>query len=158
MSAMPLGNNEQLWFRSTRFAIEPGEEEATNPFRYGRQLATWIAAKFAEAGYAVGEATAEDWGWSVPIATRPFTLFIGCGNVHSPAFDDAAATDSPGFTPDGAAMTWTCFVGTDVRIVSLFFLRRLLGKVTTQPAVDAAFATLGRVLRDDPAIELVDEP
>jgi len=32
----------QVWFKSIRFRIEPGEDEATNPGRYGKQLAEWL--------------------------------------------------------------------------------------------------------------------
>jgi hypothetical protein len=43
-------------FKSTKFQIEPGENNETNPRRYGRQLALWLKSECARRGYHIGDA------------------------------------------------------------------------------------------------------
>lgn len=45
---------KQLWLKSALFEIEPGEDEATNPGCYGKQLASWLHSKLVEKGYDAG--------------------------------------------------------------------------------------------------------
>ena len=51
-----------FWFKSSLFAIEPDEDQETNPQRYGRQLAKWLGEELRALGYNV-EVIPEDWGW-----------------------------------------------------------------------------------------------
>jgi hypothetical protein len=41
------------WFKSSKFEIEPGEDEEINPRRYGRQLSIWLKSRLEEIGYGV---------------------------------------------------------------------------------------------------------
>lgn len=70
----------QHWVESSFFAIEPGEDAATNPGRYGRAMALWLAEKIRERGQVVEEVFGEDWGWCILLAKHPYRLWIGCGN------------------------------------------------------------------------------
>ena len=49
------------WFKSSKFEIEPGEDEDINPGIYGRQLAVWLRDRLEEHGYSI-ELINEDWG------------------------------------------------------------------------------------------------
>jgi hypothetical protein len=52
---------EGYWFKSTRFEIEPGEDEEINQRIYGRQLTAWRKARLEEPGYKVEGIYEEDW-------------------------------------------------------------------------------------------------
>jgi hypothetical protein len=39
---------EGYWFKSSKFEIEPGEDEEINPGMYGRQLARWLKQRLTE--------------------------------------------------------------------------------------------------------------
>lgn len=80
---------EGFWFKSSKFEIEPGEDEEINPRIYGRQLAIWLKARLEQTGYAVEEIINEDWGRCLMCARDPFMLWVGCGNVM-----DAGEVDS----------------------------------------------------------------
>ena len=71
----------QLWFTSSKFSPVLGEEEKTNPGRFGQALAAWIREMLVEQGYPdVESPIPEDWGWVVMVQRKPFPLWIGCGN------------------------------------------------------------------------------
>jgi hypothetical protein len=53
---------EGYWFKSSKFEIEPGEDEEINPGMYGRQLARWLKQRLTEKGYSVEDIINEDWG------------------------------------------------------------------------------------------------
>ena len=63
-----------LEFESTSFAIEPGEDELTNPGVFGKALATWLAEQLRTAGSLTGEVNAEDFGWCIPVGNVPFVV------------------------------------------------------------------------------------
>jgi hypothetical protein len=50
-----------FWFKSNIFEIIAGEDEETNPDRYGKNLGLWLCSKFIERGYSEAELVAEDW-------------------------------------------------------------------------------------------------
>lgn len=89
-----------FWFRSDMFAIEPGEDEETNPGIFGRKLAAWLRERFIEIGYPVEEVIAEDWGWCVMCSREPVLLWIGCGAEGN---GDEEAMPLPG------NIDWHCF-------------------------------------------------
>jgi hypothetical protein len=140
-------NIDGYWFKSSKFEIEPGEDEEINPHIYGRQLATWLKARLEESGYTVEDIINEDWGRCLMCATVPFMLWVGCGNVTD---FDAPPEDVP---PNKEDIVWHCFVTAEV-----FFWRRLIKKIDTEPAVAKLHADLGRILAAEPEITLVDEP
>ena len=55
-------NMEGYRFKSSKFEIEPGEDEEINPRMYGRQLARWLKQRLEEKGYSVEDIINEDWG------------------------------------------------------------------------------------------------
>jgi len=137
---------EGYWFKSSRFAIEPGEDEEINPRIYGRQLAAWLKERLEHSGYSVEDVICEDWGRCLMCSREPFMLWVGCGNVT----DTAQPDDAP---PSKEDVIWHCFATAEVP-----FWKRLFRKVDTGPAVAKLHENLGRILRLEPAITLVDEP
>ena len=93
-----------IWIRSPRFTIDPGEDTATNPGRYGKQLAEWLREKLVEKGYDPEPVIAEDWGWCVMCARETNLLWVGCGNVDE---NGSVEATNP---PRGADIVWHCFV------------------------------------------------
>jgi hypothetical protein len=59
-----------ILFRSDLFQVDPREDEETNPFCYGRELAEWVHIKFQALGYEAEPVIAEDWGWCVMLAPQ----------------------------------------------------------------------------------------
>ncbi len=69
----------QVWFSSGAFQPQEGEEELTNPGRFGKNLADWIRQGLEQRGIPVEEPSPEDWGWLLSLSAEsvPFTLGIG---------------------------------------------------------------------------------
>ena len=63
-----------LEFESSVFAVVPGEDTETNPGIYGKALAQWLADQLREAGVRAGAVIAEDFGWCIPVESRPHSL------------------------------------------------------------------------------------
>ncbi len=75
-----MQSSRQIHIRSSRFAIEPGEDEETNPGIYGRALSQWLAAQLPTFGWNVKGCIAEDFGRLVEIDHPKFRLFVACTN------------------------------------------------------------------------------
>lgn len=144
-------------FRSDLFQIDPQEDEETNPFCYGRSLAEWVRARFAELGYQPEPVIPEDWGWCVMLQRLPFMLWIGCGNDRSEFYDRVAPEAKNSFVPNGRELVWSCFVGTDVPVWTLFFWSRLLGKASTDQQVSLVSDQLRAMLLEEARIELLED-
>jgi hypothetical protein len=138
---------EGYWFKSSKFEIEPGEDEEINPRMYGRQLAIWLKARLEESGYSVEDIINEDWGRCLMCTRDPFMLWVGCGNMT----DMEATPDDP--LPKKEDVVWHCFVTAEV-----FFWKRLFRKIDTTHAVAKLQADIGRILAAEPTITLVEEP
>jgi hypothetical protein len=136
---------EGYWFKSSLFEIEQGEDDEINPQIYGRQLARWLKQRLEEQGYAVEEIINEDWGRCLMCSRDPYSLWVGCASVT----DLEAADDDA--VPAKEDITWHCFAAAEV-----FFLKRLLKKIDTEPGLAKLDADLGKILRSEPAITLVD--
>jgi hypothetical protein len=136
------------WFRSGLFAIEVGEDEETNPGRYGKNLAVWLKSRLEALGHPVEEVIPEDWGWCVMCRRDPFWLWVGCGCVSE---SEKVAGGSTPPTPD--RVTWHCFVEGE-----LPFWKRLFGKVSTHGAVSKLEAELLEILQAEPRVTMVPEP
>lgn len=147
-----MGGGITFTFRSDHFPVIAGEDAETNPFCYGKSLAEWIRARFAELGYRPESVIPEDWGWCVMLSRDPFLLWVGCGNQRSELLESIPPTDKDKFVPDGEKLTWVCFVGHDVPMWTKFYWRQLRGKVTTDEAVRKATRELERILRAEPRI------
>ncbi len=139
-----MSTPQQVYFRSTLFRVEPGEEEEVNPGRYGRQLAYWLKDRFAGLGYRDPEVIAEDWGWCVMLQRDPFMLWIGCGNQD---------TDDEDFDPykEPERIVWGCFVTGEVP-----FFQRLFRKVDPV-AVRKVEQQLADILAGEPQVTRVSE-
>lgn len=147
----------QLCFKSDLFLVDPKEAEETNPFCYGRSLAKWVAARFRELGYEP-ELIPEDWGWCVMLRSNPFSIWIGCSNFYLDFFGEMSGEDEDSFVPDGAKLTWTCFVGTDVPIWTTFFWKRFFKMASTKRDVASVKEKLEAVLKAESRIEFVQHP
>lgn len=139
---------EGYWFRSSRFEIEPGEDEEINPRRYGRQLARWLKQRLEDKGYRVEGIISEDWGRCLMCSRDPFTLWVGCGNVMD--FETEQRGDGPPVKDD---VIWHCFATADVAL-----WKRLFRRIETESAVSKLHADLGEILRAEPEVTLVQEP
>jgi len=131
------------WFTSDLFTVEPGEDEETNPGRYGRQLAIWLTAQLEQRRYSVEPVIAEDWGRCLMLSRSPFLLWVGCGNV------DESAEEGPSKN----SITWHCFPAAETPL-----FKRLFGKPDTSAAFSKLDADLRTILCAEPAIKLVAEP
>lgn len=147
MPKIPLEKN-QFWFRSTLFEIEDGEDEETNPLCYGRQLANWLAASLRDEGVRVEDVFPEDWGWCVMVKKAPFSLWVGCSNVHGS--EGQWPNDTP---PRGKDVVWTCTVVAEVPLWKRFFRQP-----DTAPEVAEFLVRVKRLLVAAPGTALVDEP
>jgi len=133
-----------FWFKSSLFAIEPDEDQETNPQRYGRQLAKWLGEKLQVFGYRV-EVIPEDWGWCVMCARQPFWLWIGCGNMDS---------DPPGeqkWAPKAEDVVWNCYA------VGERQFWRFFRSVDMRPAVEKLEKEVSSILSSQPEIQFVGE-
>ena len=137
---------DEFRFRSDLFQIEPGEDEEINPRMYGRQLANWLKARLEARGYVVETVIAEDWGRCLMLSREPFDLWVGCGNMMD--YGAAREGDPPPAIED---VTWTCFSTAQVP-----WMKRLLGKVDTAPALAKLDADLEAILRGEARIRLVE--
>ena len=72
----------QVTFSSEFLKPTPGEDEQTNPGRFGEALAEWLAERLVERGGSVEGVIPEDFGWVVMVSRKPFMLWLGCGNTE----------------------------------------------------------------------------
>lgn len=77
-----MQSTRQIHVRSSRFAIEPGEDDETNPGIFGRAFAQWLAKHLPPLGWHVKGCIAEDFGRLVEVEDPKFRLFVACANGH----------------------------------------------------------------------------
>ena len=104
--------NAQVTFQTSFFKPVPGEDEKTNPGRFGLALAEWLKSQLEGRGVAVEEILPEDFGWVVMVSRKPFKLWLGCGNT------------------EGSTTEWTVFP-----VAEPTFTQRILKKADTSAAV-----------------------
>jgi len=75
--------NVQVTFETDFFRPILGEDEKTNPGRYGQALSQWFADQLRVRGLEVEGVIPEDFGWIVVVARKPFLLWLSCGNVDN---------------------------------------------------------------------------
>ena len=119
-----------LEFESSAFAIKQGEDEHTNPGIFGKALAQWLSEQLRATGIPVGEIIAEDFGWCVPVESKPHRLYVAC----------ASAEEEPNH--------WRVFAFAEAG-----FMARLLGKDQSGRSVASLFATLKHVLKNAPHVQ-----
>ncbi|WP_457322715.1 hypothetical protein [Roseateles sp. P5_E11] len=139
--------DHQFWFKSTLFEIEPGEDEETNPFCFGRQLSHWLRKRLVSQGRSVEDVIPEDWGWCLVVQRKPFLLWVGCVSVH-----DYANTQPDARLALGSDVVWACTV-----VAEATLLGKLRG-VATGSAVNELFQQVHRIVISDPSNSLVGQP
>jgi hypothetical protein len=117
-----------LEFESSAFAVTPGEDEETNPGIYGKALAQWLAEQLRPAGFPTGTVIAEDFGWVVPVESKPHSLYVACAS---------------GETPD----QWRVFAFAEGGVMA-----RLLGKDKSAESLTSLFAAVRRCLESEPRV------
>ena len=152
--------NSQYWFKSDLFEVDPKEDEETNPFCYGKELAKWLREKFSTADNELEKIIPEDWGWCVMLQRKPYMLWLGCGNVgKGELYDTIKPEVKDQFAPKGEDLIWTCFVGTDFPFWSGYFWKRIFGnKSLEEKDIEGVSKQLENILKNDSHITLVEEP
>jgi hypothetical protein len=118
-----------LEFESNAFSVEPGEDARTNPGVFGKALATWLSAQLQVSGSRTGDLIAEDFGWCIPVESKPHRLFVVCAS-------------------DGESSTaWRVFVFAEGGLLS-----RLLGTDQSARSVSALFGAVKQVLASSPKV------
>ena len=135
------------WFKSSLFDIDPYEDQESNPRRYGRELAYWLRSRLEQRGYTAADVFGEDWGWCVMCQFKPFSLWVGCGNMED---FQARPQDPP---PQKESVVWHCFPAAKPPL-----LARVFRRVDTAPALERLDTDLREILAGDPGITLVNEP
>jgi hypothetical protein len=124
-----MKQSPMLIFDSGAFPPEPGEDEAANPGIFGKKLAEWIRERLPAAGFAPGEVIAEDFGWLVPIESKPHALYVVC------------------LSTDDTATEWRVSVFAEGGLIA-----RLMGKGDRrQETVDAVYAAVRGIVEREPS-------
>jgi hypothetical protein len=129
VSETVMSQSPMLLFQSTAFAVVPGEDEETNPGIYGSALAHWLADQLRASGIPAGDVFGEDFGWCIPIKSKPYSLYVACANDG----------EEPGH--------WQLFVFAEGGLWA-----RLLGKDRRAELVVSLFSTVRRCLESSPAV------
>jgi hypothetical protein len=80
-----MQSTRQIHVRSSRFAIEAGEDEEASPGIYGRALAQWLTTQLPTFGWRVKGCIAEDFGRLVEVEDSRFRVFVACASGHDGA-------------------------------------------------------------------------
>ena len=123
-----------LEFKSDAFAVTPGEDEATNPGVFGKALAEWLEGELRVRGLATGAVIAEDFGWCIPVASKPHALYVAC----------VSADDRPD--------AWRVFTFADGGLIG-----RVFGKDTREEDVARVYSAVKTVLVARPDVREVSE-
>ena len=142
-----IDQSTNYFFTSDLFEIEPGEDEQTNPYRFGKQLAHWLSDKLSANGYPNAEVIPEDWGWCVMCSREPFMLWIGCGNS-----DSIETLENPELI-NSYSVVWQCFVVTEVP-----FWKRIFRKPETETNERELNEKLNQFLSSESRIQMVECP
>jgi len=120
-----------LEFETSKFDDDTDE---ANPGLRGRALAEWLAARLREEGVSAGEVFAEDFGFCVPITSRPHALFVACGSAG------------------GAPGHWSVFAFAKGGV-----LARVLGRDRRAESAAEVMATVRRCLEAEPGVRSLRE-
>lgn len=145
---MTVETAQGIWFKSSHFEAETGEDEETNPRMYGRQVAMWLHKEFSVLGYEVEEVFGEDWGWCVMCQRDPYMLWIGCVNLRDCEY--AQPGDPP---PPPDHLLWNVIPMAEVP----FFRYLFKTKPNTKPGLDKIEAELTHILESDSRVDIVDD-
>jgi hypothetical protein len=138
--------SQSFWFKSPELKVMPGEDEETNPFRFGKSVANWIATELENNGFDTFVCP-EDWGWRIDCLDEPCPIWIGCGNMDE---DDGNGNLKE---PDVNDLTWQFFVEADKP-----FFKSLFEKVDASKEIEIVSKALAGLLQNTSHITLVKEP
>jgi len=127
-----MSMNPQVTFQTDFFKPITGEEEETNPGRYGKALAQWLVERLKERGVTVEAVIPEDFGWVVMVHRKPFMLWLGCGNT------------------DGSTTEWSVFP-----VAETSTLQRLFKRVSPEPEIEKLRAHLSELVPSIPGVSNV---
>lgn len=133
-------------FKSTELKVITGEDEETNPNRYGKAVAIWVSNHFNSIGFNTS-ITPEDWGWRVDCLSKPYLVWIGCGNMDE---EDEAGNFK---VPNINNLTWQCFVSADKP-----FFKSMFKKLNATEQINQVTQELKTLLETTDHIIQVDEP
>ena len=139
-------------FRSDKFTIEPGEDEATNPFCFGKSLASWLGTKFLEFGYQPEQPIPEDWGWCLVLQQDPFLLWIGCGNETQAMLETVTPDEKASYLPDHREIRWRCIVQAESPPWKTYFWLKLIRLRDPEPHVRRVEEELVQILQSEPKV------
>ncbi len=124
-----------LEFESSSFAVIPGEDERTNPGIHGKALAQWLAGALRAVGFPARDVIAEDFGWCVPIESKPHALYVACASAEEPDH-------------------WRVFAFAEGGLVA-----RLLGRDRSAESLASLYAAVRRAIESAPGVRgLREEP
>lgn len=124
-----MSTGHQVTFTSDFFKPVAGEEEETNPGRFGRALAEWLAAQLKKRGVSVEGVIPEDFGWLVMVSRKPCMLWLACGNT------------------DGSATEWSVYLAAELSI-----LQRLLKGVDPASEIERLRTHLAELVPSIPGV------
>ena len=127
-----MSTNAQVTFQTNFFKPIAGEDEETNPGRYGKALAQWLMERLKQRGVAVEGLIPEDFGWVVMLSRKPFMLWLGCGNT------------------DGSTTEWSVFP-----VAETSTLQRLFKRVDPAPEIERLKAHLSELVLSIPGVSNV---
>ena len=111
----------------------PGEDEATNPERYGKALALWVADVLHANCWSTEGVVPEDWGWSVVVERKPVLLSVCCGNE------------------EGSSTRWSILVA-----VETGFVGKLLGRKAPTAEIARLWDFIENAARGHPGVSAVE--
>ena len=79
-----MQSSPHLLFHSSRFVVQPGEDEETNPGIFGRALAHWLGQQFVAPTFSEDDVIAEDFGWCVLIPDKGMNVYLACSSAEVP--------------------------------------------------------------------------
>lgn len=124
-----MNSGPQVTFTTDFFKPIVGEEEETNPGRYGKALAQWLAEQLKERGVSVEGVIPEDFGWVVMVSRKPFLLWLGCGNT------------------DGSTTEWSVFP-----VAEMSALQRIFKRADTAAEIEKLKAHLSVLVPSIPGV------
>ena len=127
-----MSTNAQVTFQTNFFKPIAGEDEETNPGRYGKALAQWLMERLKQRGVAVEGVIPEDFGWVVMLSRKPFMLWLGCGNT------------------DGSTSEWSVFP-----VAETTMLQRLCKRADPAPEIERLKAHLSELVLSIPGVSNV---
>jgi hypothetical protein len=127
-----MTSGPQIWIETTYFKPESGEDQESNPGRYGRAFANWLAERFRARGEPVEQVLGADWGWCVMLRRQPYLLYVGCGNRSE-------RTDEWGAFVEAKPGLW----------------QKLFYRVDDRPVVARVHQVLSEIVREVPQVTKV---